>query len=69
MKKANQQLQMPPLVPIKEDVAEVLQDEPKLIGFDNAKYIFTDITYGVKEKVSSKSMRAQFGAIRHMQRK
>ncbi|XP_046396012.1 28S ribosomal protein S22, mitochondrial [Ischnura elegans] len=48
--KAEQKLQMPPVVNAQEDVRTVLSVEPKLKGYDSSKYVFTDITYGISDR-------------------
>ncbi|XP_050345424.1 28S ribosomal protein S22, mitochondrial [Nymphalis io] len=49
--KANQSadrlLQMPPVVKVHEPINDVLSKDPALVGFDSAKYLFTDISFGV----------------------
>lgn len=49
-KKAARLLQVPPIVKEREDINEVLSEDPALKGFDEAKFVFTDITFGVKDK-------------------
>ncbi|CAB3228702.1 unnamed protein product [Arctia plantaginis] len=46
-KKAEKLLQMPPVVKIQKHIDDVLSKDPALIGYDTAKYLFTDITFGV----------------------
>ncbi|XP_075969885.1 mitochondrial ribosomal protein S22 [Anticarsia gemmatalis] len=46
-KKADRLLQMPPVVKIQQHIDDVLSRDPALIGYDTAKYLFTDITFGV----------------------
>ncbi|KAL4711958.1 hypothetical protein ACJJTC_011265 [Scirpophaga incertulas] len=48
--KAEQLLQMPPVVKMHQTINEVLSEDPALIGYDSCKYLFTDITYGVKNE-------------------
>lgn len=43
---------MPPLVPVKKVEVEVLDEVPEMIGFSFAKYVFTDISYGIPDNVS-----------------
>ncbi|XP_026724714.1 28S ribosomal protein S22, mitochondrial [Trichoplusia ni] len=45
--KADRLLQMPPIVKIQKHIDDVLSKDPALVGYDTAKYIFTDITFGV----------------------
>jgi len=42
---------MPPIVPLRTDLGQVLEVNKDIIGFDNSKFIFTDITFGVSDKV------------------
>lgn len=51
-KKAETLLQMPPVVKQREPIQEVLSRDPALSGFDTCRYVFTDITYGVTDRVS-----------------
>ncbi|CAG9783960.1 unnamed protein product [Diatraea saccharalis] len=46
-KRADRLLQMPPIVKIHQPINEILSEDPALIGYDNVKYLFTDITFGV----------------------
>ncbi|RVE44437.1 hypothetical protein evm_010914 [Chilo suppressalis] len=46
-KKADRLLQMPPVVKIQQPINEILSEDPALIGYDTAKYLFTDITFGI----------------------
>ncbi|KAJ8722484.1 hypothetical protein PYW07_003664 [Mythimna separata] len=45
--RADRLLQMPPVVKIQQHIEDVLSKDPALVGYDTAKYIFTDITFGV----------------------
>ncbi|XP_063378461.1 small ribosomal subunit protein mS22 [Cydia fagiglandana] len=45
--RADQLLQMPPVVKIQQHIQDVLSEDPALIGYDKSKYIFTDISFGV----------------------
>lgn len=49
-KKAEELLQMPPVVQIREPINKVLSTEPALQGFDpdNSRFVFTDITFGAR---------------------
>ncbi|XP_013180403.1 PREDICTED: 28S ribosomal protein S22, mitochondrial isoform X1 [Papilio xuthus] len=46
-KTAARLLQMPPVVKVHQPINEVLSKDPALVGYDNTKYLFTDITFGV----------------------
>lgn len=43
---------MPPLVPVNKVEVEVLDEVPEMIGFSFAKYVFTDVSYGISDNVS-----------------
>lgn len=47
--RASVKLQMPPVMKIKEENTKVLSVDPALQNFDDSKYVFTDITYGVPD--------------------
>jgi len=49
--KAKEKVQMPPIVPLRTDLGEVLEVNKDIIGFDSSKFVFTDITFGVSDKV------------------
>ncbi|KPJ19032.1 28S ribosomal protein S22, mitochondrial [Papilio machaon] len=38
---------MPPVVKVHQPINEILSKDPALVGYDNTKYLFTDITFGV----------------------
>lgn len=42
---------MPPIVPLRTDLGQVLEVDKDIIGFDNSKFVFTDITFGISDKV------------------
>ncbi|KAK7497941.1 hypothetical protein BaRGS_00010812 [Batillaria attramentaria] len=43
-------LQMPPFMKVRQPVNQVLSKNPELEGLEENKYIFTDITFGVKNR-------------------
>ena len=45
-------LQIPPFMKAREPITDVLSSDPELQGLDSSKLIFTDITFGVKDRVS-----------------
>lgn len=49
--KAKEKVQMPPIVPLRTDLGQVLEVNKDIIGFDSSKFVFTDITYGISDKV------------------
>jgi len=50
--KARQKLQMPPLLQDREPINNILSVNPEIQGFDTSKYVFTDITFGLPNRVS-----------------
>lgn len=51
-KLAEEMLQMPPVVPVRKEIDAVISRDPELTGWDKAKYVFTDITFGKTDRVS-----------------
>lgn len=45
--RADRLLQMPPVVKVQQHIDDVLSKDPALMGYDTAKFMFTDITFGV----------------------
>ena len=45
--KAEDKLQMTPVMEERNPSGKVLEIDPELMGFDTCKHVFTDITYGV----------------------
>jgi len=43
-------LQMPPVMDVRSNATEVLEEDPAIQGFDGARLVFTDITYGVHDR-------------------
>ncbi|XP_050537322.1 28S ribosomal protein S22, mitochondrial [Daktulosphaira vitifoliae] len=62
--KAKKKLQMPPIVPLRKDLGEVLNIDKDIVGFDNSKYLFTDITFGVSDKSRIIVVREPDGTLR-----
>ena len=49
--KAEKLLQIPPMLDERtDDNLKVLEQDPEIIGFDSARYVFTDITYGIHDR-------------------
>ncbi|KAK0166690.1 hypothetical protein PV327_004181 [Microctonus hyperodae] len=69
MKKAShrmeQLLQMPPVVKERTPINSILAKNPEIQGYDTAKYIFTDITYDVKNSDRLIVTREPNGLLRH----
>nr|CAD7444156.1 unnamed protein product [Timema bartmani] len=62
--KANEKLQMPPVVKMRKDEQKVLDIEPALQGYSDAKFVFTDITYGLSNKERLVVIRDPDGTLR-----
>lgn len=43
---------MPPVLKEREPIHEVLSQDPGVKGYDTCKYVFTDITFGISDRVS-----------------
>ena len=49
--KAKKLLQIPPILEERtDDNIKVLDKDPEIVGFDSARYMFTDITYGIHDR-------------------
>ncbi|XP_064555335.1 small ribosomal subunit protein mS22 [Drosophila montana] len=48
IEKAKKLLQMPPVVQIKRDTEHIISKDPALKDFADTKYVFTDITFGLR---------------------
>jgi len=49
--KAEKKLQMPPVIKARTDEPEVLSTDYELQGNSEAKFVFTDITFGSSDRV------------------
>jgi len=49
--KAEKKLQMPPVIKARTEGPEVLSTDYELQGHSEAKFVFTDITFGSSDKV------------------
>lgn len=49
-RKAEELLQMPPVVKLREPINEVLSRDPALTGLTKSRYIFTDISFGLSDR-------------------
>ena len=47
-------LQIPPFMKGREPITAVLSSDPKLEGLESSTLVFTDITFGVKDRVRTK---------------
>lgn len=50
---AKKRLQMPPVLPERKPISDVLCVDTILDGMDTAKYVFTDITYSIPHRVGT----------------
>jgi len=48
--KATEKLASPPVMDEREPKSQLLESDNQLFGFDTAKYVFTDITFGVPDR-------------------
>lgn len=48
-KKADELLQMPPVLPVRQPIDSVLSRDPALKGLEMSRLIFTDITFGIPD--------------------
>ncbi|XP_015367501.1 PREDICTED: 28S ribosomal protein S22, mitochondrial [Diuraphis noxia] len=62
--KAKEKVQMPPIVPLRTDLGQVLDVNKDIIGFDSSKFVFTDITFGVSDKKRIVVVREPNGILR-----
>lgn len=53
MQQAKKQLQMPPVLPERKPINDVLSVDKILDGMDTAKFAFTDITYNIPHRVGT----------------
>jgi len=64
-RKAERYLQMPPVVKQRSEITTVLEDNVAMMNHDTAKYVFTDITFGLKDRDRSIVVREPNGVLRH----
>ncbi|KAJ0022425.1 hypothetical protein NQD34_009915 [Periophthalmus magnuspinnatus] len=68
MKQATEQakklLTMPPVLPERKPIDDVLSEDPILDGMDTAKYVFTDITYNIPHRERFIVVREPNGTLR-----
>lgn len=50
IKKAEEKLQMPPVVPVRKEIDHVFSKDVELQGYDTVKYLFTDISFGKTDR-------------------
>ncbi|XP_057330569.1 28S ribosomal protein S22, mitochondrial [Microplitis mediator] len=63
--KVYEKLQMPPVVQKRKPITGILSKDPEIQGNDTAKYVFTDITYGVSSVDRLIVVRDPEGVLRH----
>ncbi|XP_011173111.1 28S ribosomal protein S22, mitochondrial isoform X1 [Solenopsis invicta] len=64
-RRAEKYLQMPPVVKPRIDRSVPLEEDVALEGHDNVRYVFTDITYGLKDRERFIVIREPNGTLRH----
>jgi len=62
--KALKMLQMPPVMSERKDEVKVLEHDPAIVGFDSARYVFTDITFGIHDRDRIIVVRESDGTLR-----
>ncbi|XP_060534371.1 small ribosomal subunit protein mS22 [Cylas formicarius] len=63
-RKAAKLLQIPPVVSVRKPVDRVLSRDPALLGLDESRFVFTDITYGIKDRDRLVVVREPDGTLR-----
>ncbi|KYN00764.1 PREDICTED: 28S ribosomal protein S22, mitochondrial [Cyphomyrmex costatus] len=63
--KAKRYLQMPPMVKQRLEPSATLCEDPALQSHDTVKYVFTDISFGLKDRQRSVVVRDPDGTLRH----
>ncbi|XP_022090110.1 28S ribosomal protein S22, mitochondrial-like [Acanthaster planci] len=61
---AKKRLQMPPVLDEREEITDILSENPELEGLDSSKFVFTDITYGIKDRERFIVVREPSGTLR-----
>lgn len=51
MKRCEERLKPPPIIEQRKDLGDEISTDPKLKDFDDSKWVFTDITMGIEDKV------------------
>lgn len=64
-KKAEKYIQMPPIVMIKKEKQKIISKDPALQNFSSAKFVFTDITYGLKHSERKVVIRQTDGTLEY----
>lgn len=58
-------LQMPPVVKVQSDEVEILSKDPEIKNHDTSKFVFTDITFAVKNQDRLVTVREPDGTLRN----
>lgn len=62
--RAEERLQMPPVLSARKPINEVLAYDPELKGLDSAKFVFVDISHGVSDRQRTIVVRDPDGTLR-----
>nr|XP_053654745.1 28S ribosomal protein S22, mitochondrial-like isoform X2 [Cherax quadricarinatus] len=57
-------LQMPPVLKERQAISNILSRDPAITGFENCKFVFTDITYGLPDRKRLVVVRDPDGTLR-----
>jgi len=49
-RKAERKVQMPPVMNPRKDTEKILDEDPAIVGYDAAKLVFTDISFGIHDR-------------------
>lgn len=60
---ANHLLQMPPVVQVMEEKQNIISSDPALTGFTDSSFVFTDVTFGLKNSDRSIVIRTPDGVL------
>ncbi|XP_047364245.1 28S ribosomal protein S22, mitochondrial [Vespa velutina] len=64
-KRAHKRLQMPPVVKTRKEIDVILSKDEALEGFDTSKYVFTDISFGIRDREKFIVIRELDGTLRY----
>ncbi|KAK2581367.1 hypothetical protein KPH14_005061 [Odynerus spinipes] len=63
--RVRKRLQMPPVVKTREEITDVLAKDEALEGLNECKFVFTDISFGIRERDRYIVIREPDGTLRH----
>ncbi|XP_018319448.1 28S ribosomal protein S22, mitochondrial [Agrilus planipennis] len=63
--KSSQLLQIPPVIKVRKPIDTVISNDPALQGLETSKFVFTDISYGIKYSQRIIVVRETDGTLRH----